>query len=243
MVLDVYALTDPGGRDHNEDSIAYEIEGGRGMFVVADGLGGHAHGEAASKEAADCFMEAFRRGRGDADPAAWLRDICGLANEGVMKLQEKSAGQMKTTVVALYIEDGEAFWANVGDSRLYYLHEDEIAHVTADHSVSYMKYRAGEISRAQINRDPDQSSLLRALGNNEKHEPDLNSVPGSLSDADGFCLCSDGVWEYCYDEEILIDFLKAGNAREWGELLLSRVLSRVSGGNDNFSILTVIVGH
>ncbi|MBR1659535.1 MAG: hypothetical protein IJ705_04390, partial [Oscillospiraceae bacterium] len=120
-------------------------------------------------------------------------------------------------------------------------HGGEQVFVTEDHSVSYKKFRAGEISRADIRTDPDQSALLRALGNAERCAPDAGSFEAPVGAGDGFLLCSDGVWEYLPEGEMLIDLLKSASAREWGENLLLRVLSRVGPGNDNLSLITVLV--
>ena len=175
------------------------------------------------------------------DGSEWLKARIESANEAVMALQREKRAVMKTTVAALLIRDQEAHWANVGDSRIYYIHDGELTSVTEDHSVAYRKYKAGEITRAEICFDEDQSSLLRVLGNPERHQPSCHTADPPLAPGDGFLLCSDGAWEYLPDGEILIDFLKSGNARDWGELLLVRILSRVQPGNDNLSLITVIV--
>ena len=148
---------------------------------------------------------------------------------------------MKSTAVALLIEDGTACWAHAGDSRLYYIHDREMKWITADHSVAYKKYKAGEITREQLRTDEDQSSLLRTLGGRERSDPELCEQPVKLENGDAFLLCSDGAWEYFSDGEVLIDYLKAETAKEWTELLLKRILSRiVYKKNDNLTILTVM---
>jgi serine/threonine protein phosphatase PrpC len=144
-------------------------------------------------------------------------------------------------VVALAIDGNRAVWANVGDSRLYYLHEGRIYSCTEDHSVSYKKYKAGEITREEICTDEDQSRLLRTLGSEVRNEPDVKICDVPLVPGDAFLLCSDGVWEYLRDEEIAIDLLKARNARKWAELLLLRLMNRISGENDNLTLLALIL--
>lgn len=103
------------------------------------------------------------------------------------------------------------------------------------------KYKSGEITRAQIGTDADQSCLLRALGNPERNQPDCGSAQHPIEPGDGFFLCSDGMWEYILDEEILVDFLKADTAQTWGELLQLRAMERVQSGNDNLSLIAVMV--
>ena len=129
----------------------------------------------------------------------------------------------------------------MGDSRVYFIHDDRLHAYTNDHSVAYMKYRAGEITREQRATDEDQSRLLRSLGSEERNEPDVYAADVALAPGDAFFLCSDGAWEYLQDEEILIDYLKAETAADWAELMLLRIMERVDGENDNLSLVTVIL--
>ena len=171
----------------------------------------------------------------------WLETQIRQANANILELQQQRGGNMKSTVAALAINGTDAAWANVGDSRVYYLHNRAIAKITEDHSVAYKKYKSGEITRAQIGTDADQSCLLRALGNPERNQPDCGSAQHPIEPGDGFFLCSDGMWEYILDEEILVDFLKADTAQTWGELLQLRAMERVQSGNDNLSLIAVMV--
>lgn len=237
MELDSFLFSDIGGRANNEDAAGQRLFPGGGLFAVADGLGGHMCGEVASETALRVLLEQTPAEENGTD---WLKGRLAAADREILRLQAERNNDMKTTAVALLIRDGLAFWGHVGDSRLYYLHEGCLAAYTDDHSVAYKKYKAGEITRAQIPQDGDQNHLLRCLGSREeaRRQPDMGKS-GSLSQGDGFLLCSDGVWEYLLDEEILADHLKAATAREWGELLLLRVMDRVRPGNDNLTLITV----
>ena len=94
---------------------------------------------------------------------------------------------------------------------------------------------------AQIATDDDQSSLLRTLGNEERHSPQCERSEDPLVPGDAFLLCSDGAWEHFQDEEAAIDLIKSESAKEWGERLLMRMMDRFSGDNDNLTLLTVII--
>lgn len=239
MTLDSYVFTSRGGRSRNEDAVgSSEIPGG-GVFVVADGLGGHLDGEQASKCAVDTIL-ARQPTRGEL-LTDWLAAQIGQANANILELQRQRRSNMKSTVAALVVRRTDGAWANVGDSRVYYLHNRAIADFTEDHSVAYKKYKAGQITRAQISTDEDQSLLLRALGSPERNQPGLGSAGNPIEPGDGFFLCSDGMWEYIQDEEILADFLQADTAQAWGELLLARARKRTQPGNDNLSLITVMV--
>lgn len=121
-MFDIFEYTNQGGHSYNEDSIGSSNEGSRGIFVVADGLGGHALGEEASAAA---------------------------------------------------VNGDQAAWANVGDSRVYFIHRNNLHAYTNDHSVAFKKYKAGETTREQIASDEDQPRLLRSLGSEERNEPEL----------------------------------------------------------------------
>lgn len=148
---------------------------------------------------------------------------------------------MKSTVAALYVMGSRAIWAHAGDSRLYCIHEGRLKACTEDHSVAYKKYKAGEITRREIAFDEDQSRLLRTIGGTDHNEPVIRVYEEFLSPGDAFFLCSDGAWEFLDDEEIVIDRLKSKDARQWAEYLLLRMMERISGGNDNLTMLTVIL--
>ena len=239
MVFDTYEFTNRGGRSYNEDSVGSRTEGDHGVFVVADGLGGHSFGEVASACIRDTLLDGFPCR--DGDPAQWLEVQIADANQRVLALQREKNAVLKSTVAALYIMGSRAIWAHAGDSRLYYIHEGKLKACTEDHSVAYMKYKAGEITRREIAFDEDQSRLLRSIGGTDHNEPVIRVDEEFLSPGDAFLLCSDGAWEFLDDEEIAIDLLKSKNAQQWTEYLLLRMMERIGGGNDNLTALAVML--
>ena len=239
MKLESYLFTTEGGREENQDSADLLVKEDSGIFVLADGLGGHQHGRTASDVIVKSLIEAWSSSE-SAHDKDWLETQIGVANEKLLAKQAEMKSNMKSTVVALAIDNDKASWANTGDSRLYYIHNGDIAAVTDDHSVAYKKYQAGEITRAQLGKDEDQSCLLKALGNETRWNPDTYEKSG-ISAGDAFLLCCDGLWEYVLDEEILIDRLKSENPSEWVALLLMRAMARIEPGNDNLTALAVMV--
>lgn len=238
MRIDSFYFSDRGGRRENEDSAGNAVNESGGIFVVADGLGGHMFGKRASEGVVISMLDVWERSGADSSAMEdWLLQSISNANSNILRMQEESHSNMKSTVVALYIRDKWACWANTGDSRLYFIRDGRLAGVTEDHSVAYKKYKSGEITRAQIATDEDQSSLLRALGNTSRWEPTLYGA--ELMPGDCFMLCSDGLWEYLSDEEVLADCLKARNAKDWAELLLVRAMGRIKPGNDNLTVQTI----
>ena len=231
MRLSAYCYTNRGGRDHNEDSVRCCAE--QGAFVLADGLGGHGRGEVASALAADVLIEGCAARPGPDE----LMELFQKANEAVIAGQKvPSQEEMKTTAVALSIDGDRAVWGHMGDSRLYRFSGGVLAQETRDHSVTYMKYLGGEISYMDVYHDDDRSSLLRALG---KLPCKPEAGQARLRPGDAFLLCSDGFWEYVYQEEMLADLLKAETPKQWAEGMLLRHIRRTPPGNDNFSLITV----
>lgn len=237
MIFDTYEFSSRGGRSYNEDSVGSRVEEDHGIFVVADGLGGHSFGELASSCVRDTLLNGFPCR--DGDPAQWLETQLADANQRVLALQQEKNTVMKSTVAALYIMGSRAIWAHAGDSRLYYIHEGRIRACTEDHSVAYKKYKAGEITRREIAFDEDQSRLLRSIGGMDHSEPVVRVYEEFLSPGDAFLLCSDGAWEFLDDGEIAVDLLKSNCAKQWAEYLLLRMMERIRGGNDNLTLLTV----
>ena len=244
MKAEAYYYTNPGGRPVNEDSVDYCVDGDGGLFVLADGLGGHRDGAEASALVVEAMLSGWGK-KAEGSMSDRLMRCVIRANQAVLDAQQERGSTMKSTVAALALDTARerAAWVHVGDSRLYYLTGGHIYHATRDHSVTYKKYLSGEISREEINFDEDRSSLLRAVGKVSGCVPEWGEPPGggTVSPGDAFLLCSDGFWEYLYDEEILIDFLKAETPRRWAELMLLRVLPRMRPESDNLTLLTVFL--
>ena len=235
MEIRAYSYSNRGGRDHNEDSLRASAE--QGVFVLADGLGGHGRGEVASALAVDTLFTAMTQ-TGELDGERLLA-LFQSANEEILRQQaQPDQAEMRTTAVALKLTGDTAVWAHIGDSRLYRFSDGELAEVTQDHSVTYRKFLGGEISYMDVYHDDDRSRLLRVLGK-EPCRPEAGSAP--VSPGDAFLLCSDGFWEYVYNEEMQADLCKARTPEEWTEFMLLRHIRRVPSGNDNFSFIAVFV--
>lgn len=233
--ISFYSYTNKGGRPGNEDSIRCGLAAGRAIFVLADGLGGHGSGEVASSIAAESILSGCA-GAESLDSQALTEQLLE-ANRQVMEGQQyPGQEEMKTTAVALAIEEDNVFWAHVGDSRLYRFSGDELAGITRDHSVTYMKYLGGEISYLDVYHDDDRSSLLRVLGR-ENCQPEAGQA--KLQPGDAFLLCSDGFWEFVYNEEMQADLLKSETPEQWVQTMLLRHIRRTPPGNDNFSVIAV----
>ncbi len=236
MVLDCFSYTSAGGRNENQDSVTAIAGESKSLFAVADGLGGHRLGNLASQAVAATMKKEYdhdqKIGREQ------LTESIRKANDAVIAVQKENQCSAKSTIAVLEIQGKTAVWANVGDSRVYYIHNSVLASVTEDHSVAYKKYKIGEIKKEDIAKDEDQSSLLRTLGHETRWKPNLYDT-NSLTSGDGFLLCSDGLWEYNTDAEILKDFFDTETAGQWAERLIQRVKSLAEAGHDNYSVISV----
>ena len=238
MTLDSFLYSNIGGRRENQDAVGSREAGDSGLYVVADGLGGHQAGHLA----AQCAVRTLTAGWSSEKPETpeLLREQFIAVNQAILALQRETGLTTKTTAAALSVHGERAVWAHTGDSRIYFLRGGELASCTEDHSVAFKKYKAGEITREQIPQDEDQCVLLRALGGPRRFEP-YTAEAGNLRPGDAFLLCTDGMWEYLLDGEIVSDCRKAASAREWAELLLLRAAKRIRPGNDNLSLITVLL--
>jgi serine/threonine protein phosphatase PrpC len=229
-----------GGRELNEDSYGFFEMNNAACWVVADGLGGHRGGEAASRIAVDAALASFRVTPEFSTPA--LQRHLEAAQQAVLKAQkdQPTLSTMRTTIVVLLTDSLRVLWAHVGDSRLYCLENGRIVSCTKDHSVVQAMVSAGELSANQIRHHEDRNRLLRCLGNSENEfRPTILSEARTLYRGTAFLLCTDGFWEYVTEPEIEVDFAKGEGIRDWLALMEDRLLERVTENNDNYTAIAV----
>lgn len=226
-----------GGRSYNEDSVRLFQHANAAAVVVADGLGGHGGGDVASAIAADTMMRLFA-----SEPIATaekLRAMFEEANRRILREQDNFR-KMKSTCVTLLLTGKSAAWGHAGDSRLYHFYDGNLAFQTADHSVSYLAYRSGEIPYAGIRFHEDRNKVLRALGNEEDIRPEIAGIELKKG-FHAFLLCTDGLWEYVLETEMQADLCKSETPEDWISFLVARLSKRVNGKNDNFSAAAVFL--
>lgn len=233
--MDAAFLTDRGGREENEDAVCiFEKKGGL-CAVVADGLGGHGGGKLASDACVRSIGKSFEKGGLGSRPA--IAEAVCAADRVVKELQTPDC-QMKTTLAFLVVDRMQAFWAHVGDSRLYHFIDCRLKEQTLDHSVSQMAVLMHEITPDQLRFHEDRCRVLRALGS-ESREPD---VAGSVSLGEGFhafLLCTDGFWEYVYEHEMEELLASAATPEKWLLAMEEVLKERVSGAHDNYTAAAV----
>jgi serine/threonine protein phosphatase PrpC len=256
LSLAVGHLSDPGiKRKHkpNEDSL-FAMQGARtynaqpqqfGLFVVADGMGGHANGQHASRLAIQTIIDFMlpRISTGSQlDDEAFsnlLLEGVRCANRAVHQRNLEERADMGTTMTAALVVGATAYVANVGDSRTYlYRPPEGLSKITHDHSVVASLVEAGIIKPDDIYTHPKRNQIYRSLG--EKATVDVDAFRVPLQPGDKLLLCSDGLWDMVRDPEIQrLLSLPAPDPAQTGKDLIQAALE--SGGEDNVSVIVVSV--
>jgi protein phosphatase len=259
MRLDIAAQTDIGRRKkQNEDACGVFREDTPdlrlfeegALLVVADGLGGHANGEIASKLAVSMVRDVLKNAPApeagddeedprDAGPLPQLRSAIEKANESIYQTN-RDLGQgkrpMGTTLLAAVVQPRRVYIANVGDSRAYHLREGEIVAVTEDHSWVDEQVKLGLMSRAEAETDQRKNIVTRCVGTHADTSVDTylwHLVPGDM-----LLLCTDGLVNMVTDKDIKREFTRGGTSAEIAQRLVAQ--ANDNGGKDN---ITVIVAH
>lgn len=238
MRLAATGTTDVGlRRTTNEDAFLLLPESG--LFAVADGLGGHASGEVASRLAVDALRDAFgSRGGG---PAERLRDAVLAANRAVhaRSVADPRLSGMGTTLVAAWVPDrGPAAVAHAGDSRAYVHRDGRLARLTEDHTLLTEFIRKSSPSPADIEAFPHKHVVVRALGMRESVEVDVGLV--ELRERDLLLLCCDGLFGMVPDDRIeSILREEGGDILRANQLLVDAAID--AGGEDNVTSILVEV--
>jgi len=252
LLLDTYGATDVGlKREHNEDF--FYVDDALGLYIVADGMGGHAAGEVASHAAIETignFVASAQRDRDFTWPFGidknltteenLLLSAVKLANGEICGLAESKAeyNGMGTTVVGLKTDDGGFVAAHVGDSRLYRYRDDKLDLLTSDHSWVNEQVARSLITEEEARTHRWRNVITRALGN--KYTIDVDISRTAVETGDVFLLCTDGLNGMIADQEIH-RILRA--SAESAEIATRRLIQRANeaGGHDNITVLVIRV--
>ena len=207
--LDVAQLTDVGRkREHNEDNMAYVIPKDAlvmarkgALFIVADGMGGHAAGEVASEIAVDTVSNTYYQDDNDDVPTSLLFSI-RRANAAIHQRAAENMlrSGMGTTCVAAVLRGNVAYVANVGDSRAYLVRGSRMRQVSQDHSWVAEQVRAGLLTEEQARTHAQRNVITRSLGTQTEVEIDI--FREVLEEGDTLLLCSDGLSGFVMDDEL-----------------------------------------
>ena len=236
--MDIVAESDVGRvRRNNEDALAYDS--GRGIAVLADGMGGLDAGEVASRIAVDRIMEVLGEGLAGegSNPELLISQAVQAANLDICDRGRETRVDMGTTVVAWHLTaHGQCFIAHVGDSRAYRLRAGQLKRLTTDHSMVQQMIDDGILGEAEALTAPNRNVITRALGLNANVQVDVRSwvhMPGDL-----YLLCSDGLTDLIAEQEIkqLLEESSADLAAAARDLVGR---ANEAGGHDNISVLLI----
>ena len=232
FICDSYTAV--GGRQNNEDALIISQTDSAIIYVVADGLGGHDSGELASKIAVNKIKEIFDKNPDSFDPVSAIQS----ANEKILQEQTSTGLKMKTTIVLAYVTNEQIIFAHVGDSRAYAFKDKSIIYQSLDHSASQMAVSVGEITLDQIRHHEDRNVLTRALGVDENVKVDIDTF--SYDQVDAMILCTDGFWEYVYEEDMLKTLSNSKNPDVWLYKMREVLGKNISIGNDNNTAIIIM---
>lgn len=212
-----------------------------GLFIIADGMGGHGNGQEASQLAIRVMRESIlmtlQLGIEDEALPELLSEAVQSANRSIYKRNQQRHADMGTTTTAALLWGTTAYIANVGDSRTYIYREvDGLTQVTQDHSTVARLVKRGAISAGDVYTHPKRNEIYRSLGNHPTVEVDTFTV--TVQPGDILLLCSDGLWEMVRDAEIE-EILRssASFCSQLCAMLIHAALNR--GGKDNISVIAV----
>jgi serine/threonine protein phosphatase PrpC len=253
MELSFWAATDVGKkREMNEDN--FLVDKKLSLFIVADGMGGHASGEVASQLAVHEFraaveankepIERFAAGDASVRPQELLTILEGAVQSAGSAIYQKGQAEpekrgMGTTTSALLIAGDRGFIAHVGDSRIYMLRSGQVVQLTEDHSLVNELIRRGKLTKEGVDGSPYKAyknAVTRAVGVYETVQGD--TIDFEILPGDQFLLCSDGLHSYL-DEARIIDLLRGEDITEIPKRLVDH--ANASGGHDNITALVVRV--
>lgn len=241
FLLESFGITDIGlVREHNED--AWAAYSSQGLFLLADGMGGHSAGEVASREAIEYFLMLFESWIPSKNISA--HEVKTFFEQALIKVnlriyeegqQDEELKGMGTTLCILYFYQNAAILTHVGDSRIYRLRASDLQQLTEDHSLVSEMLAIGAMRPEESETFPYKHILTRAIGTHTKVEPTITVTDVESNDL--FMLCSDGLTNYVTQEQIAQVLQQNISLTYKGQALID--LANEQGGADNISVVLV----
>ena len=237
--MQVWGITHRGAvRSQNQDAYdARQLEDGRIIALVCDGMGGARAGNVASTMAVELFMKEFQNRSGDAREEERMQRAAALANKEIFQrsIREEDCTGMGTTLVAALVGEREAVILNEGDSRAYHINQDGIVLITRDHSLVEEMVRMGEISKEQARNHPEKNIITKAIGVSDTVEPDYFDT--DLQKGECLLMCSDGLSNMVSDGQIK-EIVDMRTDLEYCAKELIRAANH-NGGRDNIAVVLI----
>lgn len=238
--MKAFALTNMGVRRNTNQDYAYVSEQNVGnlpnILIVADGMGGHKAGEVASEQAVNAVLESIKQNESK-DKITIIEEAISKANEKVLNMatsDEKFKG-MGTTLVVATLENNVLYVANVGDSRLYLIDNDDIRQITRDHSLVQEMVSLGELDKESARTHARKNVITRAIGVNEKIIADF--FEADITENTKILLCSDGLSNMVEDSQIN-DIIKEYAGKTLEDTVHKLIdIANENGGLDNIAVV------
>lgn len=241
MKFTIFQNSRQGPRPQNQDRIAYSYSKDAILAVVADGMGGHLHGEIAARFAVKMMTEAFQRSAAPilADPFGFLVSQIDEIQDAILNYTAAKdlIESPRTTLVAAVIQHDDLYCAHVGDSRLYHIRDGKVIFCTEDHSKVQMLYRKGLIGKEEIATHPERNKVYNCLGSETPPQTDL-ATKRALRNGDVIMLCTDGLWSQLEDGE-LDEMLNRSTVTDTMPGLLDLAELRAGRHGDNMSVIAL----
>ncbi|MCR5486703.1 MAG: Stp1/IreP family PP2C-type Ser/Thr phosphatase [Lachnospiraceae bacterium] len=237
--MKTFSLTDVGKKRKVNQDYVFTSEEPVGnlpnLFIVADGMGGHAAGDYASRFTAECVISEIGKSY-EKNPIKLIRHAYETANEGVIEeaMRMPDHEGMGTTLVVATIIDDYLYVANVGDSRLYLI-DDNISQITQDHSLVEEMVRAGKLDRDEARVHPYKNKITRAIGGADEVRVDFFDM--KLKEGDLILMCTDGLTNMVEDEEIRMIIRRSSDVASMAENLIAA--ANENGGLDNIGVVVI----
>lgn len=239
--MNIGYLTDRGRkRPTNEDAV--KVLEDLNIAMLADGVGGNHFGEIASQSALDSLEKFIRHNPPEYlsnkdEIFRYLQSAIAFVNQSIVKMSELKPeySGMATTLCFVYLHENKLFIANVGDSRVYLIHNNEISQITDDHTYVNDLVKMGAISKDEALNHARKNVITRAIGVNANNEPDCFCV--DVETGDRILLCSDGLYDELDDASILAKMTRFNDMMICAEDLIS--FANDKGGNDNISVICI----
>jgi len=227
--------SDIGGRTEQQDCLdKLNLNGGDShLVIVADGMGGHRDGALAARTVIDT---ARQRINADAhsDPMAFLKSLCLDSHQAINELDDNDERSPGSTCILLYVNGPEAYWAHVGDSRLYHFRNGTLLSRTQDHSVAQLMVEQGRLQEEEVSGNALQNQLYMRLGGNKTPQPDFGA--SEVESGDIFMLCSDGFWAHITPDEVVSTLAGLSPDENGAEHLVAMAKERGGSTGDNISL-------
>lgn len=237
MRIEYAELSLLGDREDNQDRVTVSATEQAALLVVIDGMGGHSDGSRAADTALKSLLESFRQTSLPMfDPLGFLHMALSRAHDDVAKLgngQTIDTRPRATTAVCL-VQEGAAFWAHIGDSRVYHMRHGKILQRTRDHSHVELLLREGKITEDELPTHPMRNFVECCLGGDPAIPEMTVSGRHVLQPGDVLLLCTDGIWANLRDSDIAGFFREdSQELRAWLEALGRRAVQASAPFSDN----------